>query len=122
MCVHAQSLSCVQRFAILCTIACQAPLSIEFSRQEYWSELPFPPPGNFPDPWIEPSSALAGGFFPLTHLASPNEVLIHAKPWMNFENIMLNKRSQSQKASYYTIPFVCMSRIGKSTETEQING
>ena len=40
---------------------------MEFSKQEYWSELPFPPPGDLPDPGIEPaslmSSALAVGFF-----------------------------------------------------------
>ena len=36
------------------TIARQAPLSMEFSRQEYWSGLPFPFPGNLPDPGIEP--------------------------------------------------------------------
>ena len=36
------------------TIACQAPLSKEFSRQECWSELPFPSPGDLPDPGIEP--------------------------------------------------------------------
>ena len=36
-------------------IACQAPLSIRFSRQEYWSGLPFPPPGAFPEPEIEPA-------------------------------------------------------------------
>ena len=42
----------------------QAPLSMGFSRQEYWSGLPCPPPGNLPDPGIEPvSPALAGGFF-----------------------------------------------------------
>ena len=35
---------------------CQAPLSMEFSRQEYWSGLPFPSPGDFPDPGIEPES------------------------------------------------------------------
>ena len=35
------------------TIACQAPLSIGFSRQEYWSGLPFPSPGDLPDPGIE---------------------------------------------------------------------
>jgi len=35
------------------TIACQAPLSMEFSRQEYWSGLPFPSPGDLPDPGIE---------------------------------------------------------------------
>ena len=45
----------------------QAPLSVEFSRQEYWSEFPFPTPGDLPDPWIERMSpvspALAGNFF-----------------------------------------------------------
>ena len=47
----------------------QVPLSMEFSRQEYWSELPFPPPGDLPDPRIKlvslTSPALAGGFLPL---------------------------------------------------------
>ena len=38
------------------TLACQAPLSIGFSRQEYWSELPFPSPGDLPDPGIKPGS------------------------------------------------------------------
>ena len=43
---------------------CQAPLSMGFSRQEYWSGLPFPPPGDLPHPGIEPMSpTLAGGFF-----------------------------------------------------------
>ena len=42
----------------------QASLSMRFSRQEYWGELPFPSPGDLPDPGIEPTSpALAGGFF-----------------------------------------------------------
>ena len=38
------------------SIACQAPLSMKFSRQEYWSGLPFPSPGDLPDPGIEPRS------------------------------------------------------------------
>ena len=38
------------------TVACQAPLSMGFSRQEYWSGLPFPSPGDLPDPGIEPRS------------------------------------------------------------------
>ena len=46
------------------TGALQAPLSMEFSRLEYWSGLPFPSPGDFPDPGVEPLSlALADGFF-----------------------------------------------------------
>ena len=57
----------VQLFAILWTVARQAPLSMGFSRQECWSGLPCPPPGDLPNPGIEPmplmSPALAGGFF-----------------------------------------------------------
>ena len=49
------------------TVAHQAPLSMGFSRQKYWSGLPFPPLGGLPDPGTEPVSlvapALAGGFF-----------------------------------------------------------
>ena len=45
-------------------VARQTPLSMEFSRQEYWSGLPFPSPGDLPNPGIKPGSpALAGGFF-----------------------------------------------------------
>ena len=63
-------LSCfhhVQFFVTPQTIARQPPLSTGFSRQEYWSGLPYPPPGDLPDPGIEhmslTSPALAGGFF-----------------------------------------------------------
>ena len=45
------------------TGARQAPLSMEFSRHEYWSGLPFPSPGDLPNPEIQPTSALAGGLF-----------------------------------------------------------
>ena len=59
-------LSPVPLFATLRTIDHQAPLSVGFPRQEYWSGLPFPPPGNLPDPGIEPkfpaSPVMAGGF------------------------------------------------------------
>ena len=54
----------VQLFASPGTVAHQAPMSMGFSRQEYWSGLPFPSPGDLPDPGIKPGSpALAGGFF-----------------------------------------------------------
>ena len=57
-------LSHVQLFVTPWTVACQASLSTGFFRQEYWSGLPFPPPGDLPHPGIEPiSPALAGGFF-----------------------------------------------------------
>ena len=51
-----KSLSHVRLFATPWTVACQAPLSMEFSRQEYWSGLPIPSPEDLPDPGIEPRS------------------------------------------------------------------
>ena len=55
------------------TIAVQAPLSVGFSRQESWSELPFPFPEHLPDPGIKPASpALAGRFFTTEPSEKPN--------------------------------------------------
>ena len=53
-CIHAQSLSCVPLFATPWNVALQAPLSMGFPRQGYWSRMPFPPPGDLPNPEIEP--------------------------------------------------------------------
>ena len=65
--MHAQLLSCVQLFATPWVAAHQAPPPMEFSRQEYWNGLPFPPSGHLPVPGIEPMSpvspALTGGLF-----------------------------------------------------------
>ena len=55
-CVCVKLLSRVRFFATLWTVARQAPLSMGFSRQEYWSGLPFPSPGDLPNPGIEPGS------------------------------------------------------------------
>ena len=59
--------NCIILCATLWTVALQAPLSMGFSRQEYWSGLPCPPPGDLPHPGIEPvslmSPTLADGFF-----------------------------------------------------------
>ena len=67
LCMCAQSLSIVQLCATLWTVACQVPLSMEFFRQENWSGLPCPPPGDLPDPGIElgslTSPSLVGRFF-----------------------------------------------------------
>ena len=64
VCARMRALSHVQLSATPWTVACQAPLSMEFPRQEYWSGLPFPPPRDLPNPGIKPASlALAGGFF-----------------------------------------------------------
>ena len=56
MYVKVKSLSRVRLFATPWTVAYQASLSMGFSRQEYWSGLPFPSPGDLPDPGIEPRS------------------------------------------------------------------
>ena len=54
-------------------VACQAPLSMGFPRQEYWSGLWFPSPGDLPNPGMEPESpALTGGFFATETLGSPS--------------------------------------------------
>ena len=70
--MHAQSCSRVCLFATPWTVAHRALRSMEFSRQEYWSGLPFPPPGDLPDPGIEPISlALQVVFFFFFLLLSP---------------------------------------------------
>ena len=61
----------VQILVTLWTVACQAPLSMGFFRQEYWSGLTFPSPGDLPDPGIEPASlALQVASLPLSHKSS----------------------------------------------------
>ena len=66
--VCAQSLNCVWLFVTLWAIACQAPLSVGFSRQGYWSELPFLPTGDLPKPRIKHMSpAQQVNSSPLTH-------------------------------------------------------
>ena len=64
--------SSVCLFVTLWTVAGQAPLSVGFSRQEHWSGLPFPPPGDLPDPRIElKSPALQADSLPLSPQGSP---------------------------------------------------
>ena len=77
MCVCAQLFTSVQFFATPWTVTHQAPLPMGFSRQEYWSGLPLPPPGDLPHPGIEPMSpvspALARGFFTTEQTGKPNQ-------------------------------------------------
>ena len=81
----------VWRFATLWTVAHQAPLSMGFSRQEYWNGLPCPPPVDLPNPGIEPESllspALADGFFTTSATWEAQEILISD---MNFLWYSLN--------------------------------
>ena len=71
ICMLMLSCSVVSDSATPWTIAHQAPLSMGFSRQEYWSGLPFPPPGDLPHPGIKPMSPASPAFqvdsLPLSH-------------------------------------------------------
>ena len=75
VCVCAKLLLSRPTLSIPWTVACQAPLSMGFSRQEYWSGLPFPSPGDLLNPGIKPASlkspALAGGSLPLAPPGKP---------------------------------------------------
>ena len=76
-------------FAIPCTIACQALLSMGFPRPEYWSWFPFPSPEDLPNPGIElVSPALAGGFFTTEPLGKPCILLILCIKQITNENLL----------------------------------
>ena len=82
----------VPLFATLWTVARQAPLSMGFSRQEYWSGLPCPAPGDLPDPGIELVSLMSTCIsrqvlYCQRHLGSPKETLTLTK----FQGIYLSK-------------------------------
>ena len=104
-------LSHVWLFATPWTVAQQAPLSMGFSRQEYWSRLPFPSPGDLPDPGIKPASpALAGVFF--THEPPGKSLkrwpkLIHIFDLLT--SILLKKNKQENLQSIIK----CIHRIEK---------
>ena len=71
--------ACMLSYVWLCVtpwiVTCQATLSMRFSRQKYWSRLPFPPPGDLPDPGVEFASSVAPALqvdsIPLSHQGSP---------------------------------------------------
>ena len=74
-CMHVSRFSHAQLLVTLWTVARQAPLSMGFSMQEYWSGLPCPPPEDLPDPGIKPASlmspASAGRFFTTSATGKP---------------------------------------------------
>ena len=86
-------------FAIPWTVSHQAPLSIEFPRQEYWSGLPFPSPGHLPDPGIEPGFlALAGRFFTTEQPGKPkvsierNKYISYCFPFLRESNFSFTQK------------------------------
>ena len=88
----------VRLFVMLWTVAHQAPLSMGFSRQEYWSGLPCPPPGDLPDSGMEPLSpvtpALQVDSLPLSHLGSPT--------W-SYRNICTNTQGYENKVVFFCV-------------------
>ena len=80
LCAVPSRFSRVQLFAILWTAVCQAPLFMGFSRQEYWSGLPFPSPRDLPNPRIEPTSYLLWQIlYLLSHQGSPIKYRLSSK-------------------------------------------
>ena len=77
MCGVCQSLSHVQLFATLWTVALHAPLSLGFPREEYWSGLPFPSAGDLPDPGIKPTSPVSPALQVDSLVTEPS-----GKPWI----------------------------------------
>ena len=88
------------------TVACQAPLSMGFPRQEYWSRLPFPLPGDIHDPRIKPTSpTLAGGFFTIEPSGKPLYNILEIKIPSQFASLqlfflILLKRILQRKRNY----------------------
>ena len=81
-------------------LACQAPLSMEFSRQEYWSGLPLPPPGDLPHSGMEPASpALAGGFF----TTSATWEAYHCFTSIAHETLLVEKASSDTAGPFWLI-------------------
>ena len=94
------------------TVACQPPLSMGFPRQKYWSGLPYPPPGDLPQPGIKPTSpALAGGFFTTEPPGKPVKPLLCAKQYLN-----LTHRTLFHSAKTPLCSSICLSLIDLKTE------
>ena len=88
-------------------------LSMGFARQECWSGLPFPSPGDLPNPGIKPASPeLAGISFTTEPPRKPNkalkkkEILPYVTIWMNLEDIMESEVNQTQKDKHCMIPLM----------------
>ena len=115
MCV---SLNHVRLFAVVWVLACQSPLSMGFSWQEYWSGLPFPLPGNLLNPGIEPSftlsPALAGRFF--TTLPPGKLISMHDFYLEIFMDLFGCVRSYMRHAGSFIIAYKLLSVPWPGTE------
>ena len=113
--------SCVQLFVTPWTVAHQAPLSLGFSRQEHWSGLPCPPPGDLPDPGTEPASLMSPALQvrssplvppgkPYTHIPKCKHVYTEmewAQEWekekFNNPYVLLTERARGMLAPSYSL-------------------
>ena len=103
--VHAQSLSRVRLLATLWPVACQAPLSMGFSRQAYWSGEPFPSPRDLPNPGIKPGShALQADSSPSEPPRKPCLLLIHTICFISFYG---RYHKQSEWSSRTKLYYMC---------------
>ena len=111
MCMYALLLTCVWLFVTEWTIVCQAPLSMRISRQQYWGWLPFPPPGDRPNPEIEgvASHPLSSQGFASSIILSPSCILscflfywIEVLAICVFSNTAHIKTTVAQKVYWYT--------------------
>ena len=112
-CMSAQSLSRIGLFATPWTVAHQAPPSMEFSRQEHWSGLPFPPPGDLPDPRIEPTSPACIGRQILYHWVTWEAGGLHV---FNPQNELVSRQNNACVTDEATTPrrskMTCLESLG----------
>ena len=122
MCVCVCVLSHVQLFATPWTAAHQAPLSMEFSRQEWWNGLPFPTPGGLPDPGIEPDSpaslVLSGRFFTTEPPGEPVYINLNQKqkqPWNTAALLFLVSLAVRYEYSQWNVSWSSVAIAGPRT-------
>ena len=119
-----QLLSCVRLFVTPWTLTCQAPLSMEFSRQEYWSGLPFPSPGDLPDPGIlchlshrESVCVLVG-----RGRGGRGQVAVHVGcGWIEGEWLRYNRASPNLAVSYrWGLSNLALSQVEKEGQISEL--
>ena len=114
-CCKLSHFSCVQLFVTLWTVAHRAPLSMGFSRQEYWSGLPCLPLGDLPNPGIEtascPSPVLTGRVFTTSTNPITKSSMTMRTPWLNHLVTELGSAPQSHSKAYLWLQVVVKESI-----------
>ena len=110
----------VRLFATLRTVAYQAPPSIGFSRQECWSELPFPSPGDLPDPGIEPGSPSLFTFMHWRRKWQPTPVFLprESQGWGSLVGCRLWRRTESDMTEQLSLHFTSVTEFSSLKETQ----